>query len=730
MKEISSIRQSRLVAALPGLLFLAVFSLYAYTAVPGIYPRDSAELIVAVHTVGIAHAPGYPLYVLLGKLFELLVPFGSVAFQVNLFSAFTASLAIVLAFLILKRVTGAVLPALLGALVLATSRLFWFYATIAEVFGLYVFWILLLIWLLLIWQQRVKAGRSATGLLYFGAVLYGLGFGNHHTIIFILPGILYFIWVTDRRPGRLLTLLKLGGVSLLGVIAIYSFVYLRSKTNPFMDWGDPETLPNLLAVFFRREFGTFSFSKQFNASWSLANCLAHCQFYLTSLYRQFFSWGIALGLGGLVYLFKKQRPFAWLTTLAFLGLGPLLVLLVSPLITDDNIHFVIEKIYLASFVIFSLWIGGGIWWLLMALKALPARVHLAAGVTAIVILISLAASGLITNWTQNNRHAYQLDEQLIRNIFASMAPDAILITPNDSVIFGAWYVQQIEGQRLDISIIPTISSPVAISQLRDRFPRLLNGPATDNTTLRRLLFPPNASRSAFGRLLKDIIEKNIDRRPIYFTVGDPSFTTPLAEFLTPRGVVHQLTARRNEPDPALLKPMEALLESTYQFPRDNLISDKNHFLDNEILMRYAIAYNDLGVFFRAVGDYDTAQTLLKKSLAIDPTSAATQGNLALTQSFPPLEAQLLKNPGDGALRQELAARYFQTKQFARSATLLEQLIKERPNDASFRFAYGQAMSKLSRWPEATRSFQKALELQPDLIVASNELERIKYLTAP
>src|SRR3989338_11527933 len=370
MKRLFIVQPRRL---LPGLLFTAVFILYAVTAPPSTYPRDSAELVVAAHTLGIAHPPGYPLYVLLGKLFELLAPWGNVAFQLNLFSAFTAAGTVTLVFLITKMVTGSVGPALVAAVTLAFSRLFWFYSTIAEVFSLHIFWLLLIVWLLLRWEQRRMNGSTANGWLYLAALLFGLGFGNHHTILLMLPAVLYFIWATNRRIFWSTTGLKAIMLALGGFVGIYGFVYLRSKADPFLDWGNPETFSNLLAVFFRQEFGTFSLSKNFASGFGVPNAVAHVQNYFTSLYRQFFSWGIILGLAGLVYFFKKRRTFRWLTALSFAGFGPLMVLLTGGTILDENVHFVVEKFYLASFVIFSLWIGVGVWLLFTLPKQKTAR---------------------------------------------------------------------------------------------------------------------------------------------------------------------------------------------------------------------------------------------------------------------------------------------------------------------------------------------------------------------
>src|SRR6185503_1451947 len=71
-------------------LSAGVFVVYALGACRTIYVGDSGELTTAVAVLGIPHPSGYPLYVLLGKLWTLLVPVGSIAFRMSLFSAFCA----------------------------------------------------------------------------------------------------------------------------------------------------------------------------------------------------------------------------------------------------------------------------------------------------------------------------------------------------------------------------------------------------------------------------------------------------------------------------------------------------------------------------------------------------------------------------------------------------------------------------------------------------------------
>ena len=86
-------------------LFLLTFLVYLRTLAPGVYGFDSAELATGVFTQGIVHPPGYPLYLLIGKLFTFL-PVRDVAYRLNLMSAFFAALTVLLLYLVIKNIFG------------------------------------------------------------------------------------------------------------------------------------------------------------------------------------------------------------------------------------------------------------------------------------------------------------------------------------------------------------------------------------------------------------------------------------------------------------------------------------------------------------------------------------------------------------------------------------------------------------------------------------------------
>src|SRR5271157_4576646 len=83
---------------------IALSQLYLYTMFPAFKNDDSPETITSAYTLGICHPPGYPLFTMAGKVFSLL-PVGSPAFRVNLFSVFLAVIILFLSYFLIRRNT-------------------------------------------------------------------------------------------------------------------------------------------------------------------------------------------------------------------------------------------------------------------------------------------------------------------------------------------------------------------------------------------------------------------------------------------------------------------------------------------------------------------------------------------------------------------------------------------------------------------------------------------------
>ena len=201
-----------------GTVFLAALLLYICTLAPTVTLTDSGELIVVAHGLGVAHPPGFPLWVMLAHLASL-VPLGNVAVRINFSSALFAALAsamltLVVAELIItasylpktkergarkktKAADSAVDPVLIFApavgagLVMAFSRTLWSYATIAEVYTLNTLLILTVFFLMLRWRRCIVADQTNISApitihdswLYAAALVFGLALGVHHVTV-------------------------------------------------------------------------------------------------------------------------------------------------------------------------------------------------------------------------------------------------------------------------------------------------------------------------------------------------------------------------------------------------------------------------------------------------------------------------------------------------------------------------------------------------------------------
>ncbi|MEK6846498.1 MAG: DUF2723 domain-containing protein, partial [Nanoarchaeota archaeon] len=181
-----------------GVLILIISSLlYLLTLSPTVSWGDSGELATVAYTLGIAHPSGYPTYTLLGHLFTY-IPFGSVAWRVNLMSAVFASLTVLLLYFICYKLTSSKLASFAASLVLAFSTTFWSQAVVAEVYTMNTFFMALNLLILLHWREKQEAGEPHKRWLYLFSLTYGLSLTHHLTSIFLLPGFFYLILVKKQ----------------------------------------------------------------------------------------------------------------------------------------------------------------------------------------------------------------------------------------------------------------------------------------------------------------------------------------------------------------------------------------------------------------------------------------------------------------------------------------------------------------------------------------------------
>ncbi len=193
---------------------------------------DSGELITGAYTLGVSHAPGQPLYLMLAHLGAKL-PLGEIAFRVNLVSAIFAALSLLFLYLVLCDDTPVILS--WGAvLAVFLCKPFINQSIWSEVYTLFISFILGGIYL-------VKTGRRFKSTSRLLGLLLGLGVVIHYMTVLLLPVLLVFLFVINKRKPRFKTIL-LGLIMFSLSMLVFLYLPLRAANHPYLNWGSPFNL--------------------------------------------------------------------------------------------------------------------------------------------------------------------------------------------------------------------------------------------------------------------------------------------------------------------------------------------------------------------------------------------------------------------------------------------------------------------------------------------------------
>jgi len=196
---------------LAGLFFLVVLAGYFYSLAPGVTFWDAGEFIATSHILGIPHPPGTPLFVLLGRVWDMFLPGLTTAQKTCLMSATFSAGSAAFIFLVLHevlrsategmdesaarifRVGGAMAGAFIGAFTFTN----WQNSNETEVYQVAMFSIGLIGWLCWLWRRDRGGVRGAHELLLLIYVL-GAALGNHLMALLVGPAVIAFMFYVLR----------------------------------------------------------------------------------------------------------------------------------------------------------------------------------------------------------------------------------------------------------------------------------------------------------------------------------------------------------------------------------------------------------------------------------------------------------------------------------------------------------------------------------------------------
>ncbi len=427
------------------LVALGTFVVYALGACRTIYVGDSGELVAAAATLGIPHPSGYPLYVLLGKLWTLMLPLGSIAFRMSLFSAFSAALACGLLYLTVRRLGLSAIAGVFAGLLAAFGPSFWSQANIQRVYSLNALFVVAVTAAAVEWYRTTRAASGRIGWMALAAFLAGLGASNH-TFMGVF-GLAVGLFAVVSEPGLLKRprhLLACAGAGVAGLLP-YAYLPLRSRMDPRLDWGDPETLESFLDVVLRRDF--------WHRAWmeSAADWLPIGGDYFTSLGSELLWAGTVLALAGAV--------LGWARGPRWPVLLPLLAMAAN--LWTMGIHgsrsdiFIWHRYYIPSYLMAAFLAAFG-------LELVVRRWGRKAAAVALVVPLAL----LVLGYPRFDRSRYKIAEDFSRALLDSLPPGAHLSASDDNILFVLIYLQLVEGLRPDVDLIMQGVGDADLGQLR------------------------------------------------------------------------------------------------------------------------------------------------------------------------------------------------------------------------------------------------------------------------
>ncbi len=511
------------------LAFFVPMSIYLLTLAPTVTVEDSGELITAAYTLGIPHPSGYPLYAILGKIFTY-IPFGTIAWRVNLMSAFFGALSVALLYLVIERLTKNKLISFFSSLIFAFSPIFWSQCVIAEVYTINTFFTALLIFILLCWAEK----QDKKYLLWF-SFLFGLSLTNHTAMILFAPVFAIFI-VSHRmeiiKEWRLIVYML--ALFLAGLL-LYFYIPLRAWQRADFNWGPITNWIDVLAHISRQQYNDFSPLK------SMYSKLGIMIYFFVEIANQFYIPSLILALIGAAALWLKDKKTAWLTTGIFLG-SSIVIIYLRKFGFVLGIEYTYRVYYLPAFLIVVVWLGIIINYLYVFLPEIlknKALVNLTKGLFWLV-LISLPLSFLVGNYKKADMSSFWLVYDYSKNLLDSMEPNSVYYFSNDgslsgdTEIFSLVYLKMVENYRSDIDIV---------SEHRFFYKDI-------NLTLPKSFFKLDfdEKRKNFFNLLAEIKD-----RPLYTTFAITEKESDLGLFSLSNGYVHRIYRSLEEAKKAELK---------------------------------------------------------------------------------------------------------------------------------------------------------------------------------
>lgn len=521
---------------LVGLVFLR-------TVTPGMQQGDGTELATAAYTLGVPHPTGYPLYMLLSKIWIMWTGFliREPILQTTIFSAVCIAVACGLVFRMLldffvnkwqeTPLKYLVVICVSAAISCGLLRYHWSNAVVTEVYG-FQFLIMIAFFRVI---QLAQSGIRKNHIIMAG-VLLAMGIAHHRMSIVLIPPYFYFIYLSLRQKESvnisIRTVLSSCAIILLGA-ALYLYIPMRAVANPPVNWGAVNSVQRFFdhvegKMYLEQSFMRSGRGQQFGGDYlrflgkMTSQMIAHFVeqvFPVTNptdkyvFYNRYFVsplgyvWIMFAGLAsiaalGCVKIYQSYRHFFLIISLA--ALGNIAVLFVYNI--RDIFDYYLFPFWFGWFLVL---IGGIALFYKYVLKSYPVLSY-----GFVLLPLWLGA----VNWTHCDRSndvlAEVLSEVILPNDFTKVPKNSIIITGADTDTFTMWYRQAVRKERGDVFVF--LGNFIWQDWYADTISK-------ENKDKYRLKFAKGVARDPgeyVEQIDQGVIAENIDKTSIFTSIED------------------------------------------------------------------------------------------------------------------------------------------------------------------------------------------------------------------
>lgn len=678
-------------------IFAISLVIYFLTLAPTYLPPDGAEFALCIQTIGICHPTGFFLYILLGKLFTFLFPFGSLIIKVNLLSAIYASATAVFTYLSLLKMDVSKRISFLVVLVYAFSASMWNYSISADIF---TFGTLLL---------SITLYAVITNRFYLSFLFFGLLTSHFPNSVILLP-LLILYWKKSDEEKSIKSLVLSSSVFFLALLLFNVLLYLRMQQQPLVDWGHVASLGDFYNYFTRKEFGGIFLIQTKQSMFSISNFFLQLWAYVETMFVEF---GFILPI---IAVYSIIRAKLYKNTLvlyliySFILLAGFNLFSLSSLNPGVSTNFQYDKYYLSSFTILILLLGIG----LGKMKGATARKRVLPGLLVIIIMIQL-----LVNFAPHNYRNDYFSQSMVNDSLSELPDNAIAITITNQNFFDAWYEQVILNKYKNVTLL---YFPNNINTDYEKYhPELFSNSGTTQQAV------SNETTDPTSQAIVNLIAQN-PNRPIFiwqglYENGIFASNNVLSNMLIPYGLWWKVGNPQTNTY-ANSKYSKQLL-STINYTDINT-NELNSVQRNEELQTYPEALQSTSFAYANLGKFDEAISLLNVANSVDNSTYIQREISAINEinQLGPQTQAFIKQQDENSLL-ELATDYYTVKDFPACITIFKDILTFDTQDPQLFSNIGAMYAMENDKNDALTYFDKALQLDPNLsgaVEGKNQLE--------